>query len=651
MTSDRSRDGSANSVFAGWLERRESGQEADFDALCREHASLGPRLRTLHGHWLRFREAWPRGAGVDSSRRDGAETGSRLASSVRERLLELEPRRTEAGRYEVGEEVGRGGMGAVLQVWDRGLRRHLAMKVMLEHCVVSDGASPSADLRQLSRFLDEAQVTGQLDHPGVVPVHELGIDAEGHVYFTMKLVEGTTLREVMEESARGEGGWTLVRVLGVIQRVCDAMRYAHAKGIIHRDLKPANVMVGRYGETYVMDWGLAHRLDLAQGRDIRPRPEPGSPEPGGIVVDGDGSSSELDASLRTMEGDVLGTPAYMPPEQARGDLAAMGPHSDVYAVGAMLYHLLTGRMPYVRPGERLDNREVWERVQRGPPPALHAAAPSAPPELVAICERAMARDPAERYPEMSALSSDLAAYLEGRVVAAYETGAWAEARKWVRRNRRFAAAVAAAVVLLVVGLITALVLRQQAVDNEAVARRRAEDVLSLSAFRSLQRLEEEASRLWPPHPEHLAAYDEWIREAETLAAGLDPDPRTGDVGHRARLEALRARALPPSPEELAREPDSRRSWRFESEGDLWWHEQLERLIRELEAFQDPEVGPWQADTVENGWGIAHRRAVAAELGLRGNRARSPGWPRSARSGSRLRSRGVRSSGDRDDPAA
>ena len=155
-------------------------------------------------------------------------------------------------RYVLEGEIGRGGMGAVLEIFDADLRRRLAMKVAL---LPEGGADDAARIgsTQLLRFLEEAQVTGQLDHPGVVPVHELGVDADGRVYFTMRLVRGQELTKVFEAVHAGDAGWNLTRALGALLKVCEAMSYAHEKGVVHRDLKPANVMVGRHGEVYVMD--------------------------------------------------------------------------------------------------------------------------------------------------------------------------------------------------------------------------------------------------------------------------------------------------------------------------------------------------------------------------------------------------------------
>jgi len=237
---------------------------------------------------------------------------------------------------------------------------------------------------------------------------------------------------------------------------------------------------------------------------------------------------------------VVGTPAYMPPEQAAGDIAAMGPQSDVYAVGAMLYHLLAGHMPYVPPGVKASNYAVWRWVTEGPPRPLHEVAPTAPVELAAICENAMARDPQARYEDMTALAGDLEAFVEGRVVSAYESGTWAETRKWVQRNKPLAAALTAAFLAVVVGGVAfalkadeatnAAVLaqknEQEAKDNLTLAQRaqaeteeqrraaeaRAEDVLRLSALQDLEDVIGEADALWPPHP-RLRAWSRVPRNA------------------------------------------------------------------------------------------------------------------------------------------
>jgi hypothetical protein len=224
------------------------------------------------------------------------------------------------------------------------------------------------------------------------------------------------------------------------------MAFAHEKGVIHRDLKPANIMVGRFGETYVMDWGLARVLGKKDTKDIRPQP---NESVSAVRTDRRiGAGAKPDSSLLTMDGDQVGTPAYMPPEQARGDLERIGPHSDVYAVGAILYHLLSGQVPYVEPDTHATPWAILAQVLAGPPKPLHTLTKDVPAELLAICERAMERDPKQRYASMTDLASDLRAYLEHRVVSAYETGAIAEMKKWVQRNKGLASAAAALIVVL-----------------------------------------------------------------------------------------------------------------------------------------------------------------------------------------------------------
>ena len=332
-------------------------------------------------------------------------------------------------------------MGSIRRVWDEDLRRTLVMKVLLEGDPSESGAENEGQKRQ-ARFLEEAQVTAQLEHPGIIPVHELGLDPKGALFFTMPLVRGDDLAEILRQVHSGEGSWTVTRAVGVLLRVCEAMGFAHVRRVVHRDLKPANIMVGAHGEVYVMDWGLARVLDRAEPEDsaaaskTKVRTERDEP-----------LGEDSDSLLRTMDGEVLGTPAYMAPEQARGELSLVGPSSDVYSLGSILYHLLAGEMPFTGASTTLGPLEVWNRVKSGSPDPLRKLAPDAPEELVAICERAMARRPEDRYPETTAMGEDLRAYLEGRVVQAYATGAWAEFKKWVGRNRHLAGTIATAIVV------------------------------------------------------------------------------------------------------------------------------------------------------------------------------------------------------------
>ncbi|MCB9898474.1 MAG: SUMF1/EgtB/PvdO family nonheme iron enzyme [Planctomycetes bacterium] len=375
-----------------------------------------------------------------------------LSPEVGHRVRRLAAQSRSRARYERLELLGEGGMGAVHVVWDRVLGRRVAMKSLRERGRADRKADDAT--RAVARFLEEARIAGQLDHPGIVPVHDLGIDASGRLWFTMPLVRGRTLHEIVKDVHQGGGeeGWTLLRVVGLLQRACEAVGYAHGKGVVHRDLKPANVMIGRHGETCVMDWGLARLLGEPDVHDLRlaadeldvseTLPVRGSRRDG---------TDDWDASpLVTLDGEVLGTPAYMSPEQARGDVDAIGPGTDVYAMGCILYQLLAGRMPYAPDEGRLGPRAIWRAVLEGPPRPVDELAPDAVPELVSICARAMARRIEDRYASMTEMADDLRAFLEGRVVRAHATGALVELRKWIVRNR-VVAALALALVTLGVG--------------------------------------------------------------------------------------------------------------------------------------------------------------------------------------------------------
>ena len=679
MTSPPPSGATPESLFAAWIGRVQAGEQADFGAFCRQHPQHSQALSELEAAWKRLepvlrahklggtfaeRLKTQFGSGIDPQVTLEREEAGRSDFSS-EVLSRLAGRGPSSLRYRIKGEVAHGGMGAVLRVWDEDLRRSLAMKVMLGR-PYADGRTDSSagGARTLARFIEEAQITGQLDHPGIVPVHELGLDPQGRVYFTMKLVKGQTLKQVFDELTRGEGGWTQTRVLGLILKVCEAMSYAHAKGVIHRDLKPANIMVGRFGEVFVMDWGLAKVLGRGGEKDIRLRPQPALATSKVHSGRHDQAGGTPDSPLFTMEGDVVGTPAYMSPEQARGDLAAMGPHSDVYAVGAMLYHLLADHMPYVGPGVRADNYAVWRWVQQGPPEALHKEAPSAPAELVALCDKAMAREPGQRYADMSALAADLSAYIEGRVVHAYETGAWAEARKWVLRNKPLAVAMATAVLLLVVGLISSLLLRarsdrnaERAEASERVAREETAKVLRLSDAKVLQELEQAADAVWPAYPEEIAGMEAWLARARALLANLpshrqtlgqmraralswteqqrEQDRRTHPLAEelvrkRSELEGLIARLdqglqgesgadadrrvaeLEPQVVQLTAEVESRRSWRLQTPEEQWQHDVLAELIAGLERL---EAGLLADDvvTADHSWSMPRRLAFARRL--------------------------------------
>ncbi len=531
-------------------------------------------------------------------------------------LERLAKRRGSNQRYEVRREIGRGGMGVILDIWDADLGRDLAMKVVLGDANPSAASPSRPDPRLLDRFLEEAQVTGQLDHPGIVPVHEIGIDDAGRLYFTMRLVTGRDFERIFDLVRDEQEGWTRTRAVGVILKVCEAMSYAHDKGVVHRDLKPANIMVGRFGEVYVMDWGLARVLGRKEKRDVRPEPAAPPHTPWIETHRLQQRDADSDSALKTMDGDIIGTPAYMSPEQARGDLLILGPATDIYAVGAILYHLLAGHAPYIATGAKMNALDVWRLVRDGPPTPLEKEAPDAPGELIAICEKAMARDITERYAAMKDLAEDLRAYLEGRVVGAFEKGVFAVARKWILRNKALAGTLLAAAFVVLSGLVVhAFVLskkneellqanatsranEEQAIANEvraisneeravanekvareqeAIARDRADRILRLSDVRRLEELVKEAESLWPADPDHIVGMERWLKDARELAGRR--------TGHEQALEELELRAGPSTSS-----VGSSRTSQFATAEDRWQHATQQALVLGLRDFADPEHG-------------------------------------------------------------
>jgi len=433
-------------------------------------------------------------------------------------------------RFEDQGEVAQGGMGVIRRIRDRNLRRTLAMKVILAH----EAATPLRSNASLGRFLEEAQVTSQLDHPGIVPVHDIGLDDQDRLYFTMKFVKGEDLRSMFDRvHDPSDDGWNETRALGTLLRVCEAMAYAHEKGVIHRDLKPANVMAGKHGQVYVMDWGLAKVLGREDRKDLRiSRVEVSS-----LIGSErrDAAQAAPDAPLVTVDGDVVGTPAYMPPEQAEGRIEEMGPHSDVYALGAMLYHLLAGRMPYVNPGARVSARTILAKVLEGPPKPIHEIRKGIPVELTAICEKAMARRIGDRYADMTALAQDLRAFLENRVVAAHESGPIAELKKWMVRNKAVAATAAAALVAVLLLSIWALAEREAALANEQEVRARKAEFDQLAGVVHLEKALEKEKELYPAWPEKIEAMNRWLGDDAAKLAALKPTLRQ-------TIEDLEARA-------------------------------------------------------------------------------------------------------------
>jgi len=355
---------------------------------------------------------------------------------------------TRRERYTLLDPIGIGAMGTVHRAKDLDLRRIVAYKT------VND-----PDRRGVSRrLLTEVQVTAQLDHPAVVPVYGLEVSPDGVPAYAMKLVEGRTLHDLVKDTrqAIAEGrplsrGQDLEGRLQIFLRVCDALSYAHSKGVIHRDLKPPNVMLGPFGEVYLMDWGIARVL----GAD-----ETGTQSTLDLDVGDDGT--------RTRIGQVFGTPAYMSPEQARGDVRAVDQRSDVFAMGLLLYELVVLQRAYRSRG--VDPLLEQARAARLDPPDPPPGVPRAPRELLAIVARATAAERLERYPDVESLAGDVQAWLRGEETTALpDTRARALLRWLERRQRVVVGLLAATVVLATVSVAAVWLVQQRRLSDQALA--------------------------------------------------------------------------------------------------------------------------------------------------------------------------------------
>ena len=402
--------------------------------------------------------------------------------------------------YRPGREIARGGMGAVLDARDNKLARSVAMKVMLRH---------NASEEERQRFQQEARVLGQLAHPNIVPVHDLGTDPHGRHFYTMKLVQGVTLHEILHK-LKNRDAVTLARhplssLVTIFQKTCDAVAFAHSRGIIHRDLKPQNIMVGEFGEVLVMDWGLAKLLpgsaavsavqpagavgptgtivlaaeQTVLSRDAAELPTqlstPATPEPATsqtpLVFSGtqDLATTPVTGTQLTLEGAVMGTPNYMSPEQAGGRNADLDERSDIYSLGGVLYAMLTLHPPVE--GKEVD--ELLAKARRGEiaPPGAASGLPHLPDGMVpealsAVAMKALQTARSERYQTVAQLAEDIVAYQAGFATSAEHAGALRLVRLFIQRHKTLAAA-AALIVLLTMGFMAKVISSERKATSSA----------------------------------------------------------------------------------------------------------------------------------------------------------------------------------------
>ncbi len=363
-----------------------------------------------------------------------------------------------SGRFRKVRDHAKGGLGIVYVAVDGELDRQVALKE------IQDRHADSDDSR--ARFLLEAKITGGLEHPGIVPVYGLGHHADGRPYYAMRFIQGDSLREAIaafhsDPSHRSDPGRRTLALQKLLRRfvdVCNAIAYAHSQGVLHRDLKPENVMVGPYGETLVLDWGLAKSVGrpVAAGESGEPR----------LPLSGLASGS----SNETLPGSIIGTPAYMSPEQAAGNLDRLGPASDVYSLGATLYVLLTGSNAV-----QADNlSSLLEKVRRGDFPPPRQVDPAVPRPLEAVCLKAMALRPEDRYGSPKDLAAEIEQWTADEPVLAYREPWTARAARWARRHRTLVAALGVLLLTAGVALSVGYVLVRRERDQKEVFFQRAQ---------------------------------------------------------------------------------------------------------------------------------------------------------------------------------
>jgi eukaryotic-like serine/threonine-protein kinase len=386
---------------------------------------------------------------------------AREPATEAEAILLDEPDRTisfdaagNGSNFQILRPLARGGLGEVFVARDARLNREVALKLILQ-------SQPGEPLGK-ARFLLEAEITGGLEHPGIVPVYALGESADGRPFYAMRLVRGETLKERIRKFHAGGSirrhSLEFRQLLNHFERVCDVVAYAHNRGVLHRDLKPSNVMLGKFGETLVVDWGLAKPIE-------RTTDTPSAVKDELTLRPSSGSSVQA-----TLHGATIGTPQYMSPEQAMGQLDRMGPASDVYSLGATLYCILTGHPPLA---DVSDVGEILRRVALGEISSARGLKADVPATLESICKKAMAVRPEGRYASALALAADIESWLADEPVEGVSESAGPRLGRWERRHRTFLRVAALALIAVAMVAIAAALMVNRARERAEDRRRQA----------------------------------------------------------------------------------------------------------------------------------------------------------------------------------
>jgi serine/threonine protein kinase len=493
---------------------------------------------------------------------------------------------SDGQRFRVLRPHARGGLGAVFVAMDTELHREVALKQILD--------SHADDETSRHRFLLEAEITGGLEHPGIVPVYGLGAHGDGRPYYAMRLIRGDSLKEAIErfhadEPTRRDPGRRSLELRKLLRRfldVCNAIDYAHSRGVLHRDIKPGNIIVGRHGETLVVDWGLAK----ATGRS--------DPSSGERTL----SPSSASGSAETLPGSALGTPAYMSPEQAEGDLEHLGPRSDVYSLGATLYCLLTGRPPFQ--GEAADVIRAVHRGEFRPPRQLD---PTIDAALEAACLKAMALKPQDRYGSCRALADDIERWMADEPVTAWREPISRRARRWAKRHRTPVTAAAVALVAGVIGLGS--VAGVQARANNRLRDANAAIKQSLAETREAQAQTRAA----------LAQSEESRQQAEAVSDFLVQAFRSPDPSQDGRQVKV-VDVLDQAGERLDREfagSQATRGALLNALGNTFWglglNDRSISLLSQSRAVREAALGPDHTDTLRSRNDLARVYSAAGRL--------------------------------------